>query len=195
MTAPTVRVSDDPRVLADVRAEADRRADAQYPRALARVRAGEWVFSEQRDALRHRRDRAAADLRAVLADSTVKPAGRVSAAITLAELGLPDGADAMLAFLSDPSPELRSAALVKLRRFEGRNVDLSPPDRAARVLALLDDPDPGVALAAATVAAERRLPGAADRVAARLASGSVTKPRAWAVHMDEVGDAPAQAQQ
>src|SRR4051794_9626418 len=127
MPAPSVRVSDDPARVAAVRAEADRLADRTYPGAVDRVRAGEWVFSEQVDALRHRRDRAGDDLRRVLADAAAPPAGRVSAATTLLNLGFADGEEAVLRFLADPDPALRAAALGKLRQFEGRHVDLSAP--------------------------------------------------------------------
>jgi hypothetical protein len=194
MSTPAVRVSDDPALVAAVRAEADRRADEAYPAALAAVRTCEWVYSEQRDALRHRRGRAVADLQALLTDRTASPAGRLTAATTLADLGFPDGEAAVLGFLADPDAGLRAAALVKLRRFEGRHVDLSPSDRAARVLAMIDDPDSTVALAAATVAVDRRMSGAADRVAARLAAGTVTDRREWAAKLAEVVDTPRQAE-
>src|SRR5436305_1496799 len=139
-TPPTVRVSDDPGLLAATRAAFEGQVDGLYPAALARVRLGEWVYLEQRDALRHRRGWAAADLRAVAADPTAPAAGRVSAALLLRDLGEPDGDALLTAALSDPSPGLRHAVLKALRQYGGRGYDLSPPERTAAVLALIDDP-------------------------------------------------------
>jgi hypothetical protein len=191
-TPPTVRVSDDPGLLAATRAAFEERIDKLYPAALARVRLGEWVYLEQRDALRHRRGRAVTDLRAVAADSKTPAAGRVSAALVLRDLGEPDGDALLTPALSDPSPAVRHAVLKALRQYGGRDYDLSPPERAGLVLELIDDPDPAVAAAAADVAVDRRLPGADARLALRLVRRP-DDPQAWALRLAQVADNPGAA--
>src|SRR5262245_18455033 len=98
-----VRISNDPNDVAAVRAAADAEADALYPQALAQVRSGGHLTPEQAHALRHRRDRAVGELRAVADDVAASPAGRVAAAVALSDLGDSGGAERAAAFLADPS--------------------------------------------------------------------------------------------
>jgi len=187
-----IRVSDDPTFIATVRAAARRTAEDSEGMAIAQVKAGDYVDYRAWDRLKEKPGEAWTAVRAVLDDPAATPAGKANAAIRLREFGDPAGEAYLVAALSDPSPVVRSAALEKLWTGDGDQVDMTTQDRRTLLLDLIDDPDPAVARNAHLAALWwRQLPGAADRVAARVAAGTAPNLREWAVHLAGRAEAPS----
>jgi hypothetical protein len=185
-------VSTDPSDVAAVRTAAGAEADVLYPQALEQVRAGGHLTPEQMHALRHRRARAARDLRAVADDVTASPAGRVAAAVALTDIGDAGGAERAAAFLADPSRELRIEALNRMNSGEG-DVDWSVPGSVEALFRLIGDADEQVALTAAALASLAQVPGADAPVLARLDAGRVTDRAQWAGALSGVAHTPEAA--
>jgi hypothetical protein len=80
------RVSDDPRDIAAVREWWERETDTLYAAALDEIRSDDYLGLEHHDALKQRRHRAVADLKAIMAGK--RPAAeKARAAGVLCELG------------------------------------------------------------------------------------------------------------
>lgn len=188
-----VHISNDPADVAAVRAAADAEADSLYPEAFERVRAGRYTTPDQIHALRHRRDRAARDLRAVADDATAAPAARVSAAVALTDVGDAGGAERAAGFLASPAHELQVEVLKRLNNGEGGAIDWSFPGCTEALLRLIGDADEQVALTAAALASLCQVPGASEPVIARLDSGRVTNRDVWVGALSGVADTPEAA--
>lgn len=187
-----VRVSDDPALLAAVRAAARRTAEGSDLMAVEQVRTGGYVNYKAWDALMGKPGEAWAAVRAILDDPAATPPGKANAAVRLRGFGDPAGEAYLIAALSDASPEVRSAALEKLWQGDGDQVDIAAPERRGVVLDLIDDPDPSVARNAMLAATLRQgLPGAADRIAARLEAGTAPDPAEWGLDLLGIAETPA----
>src|SRR4051812_18158577 len=187
-----VRVSDDPALLAAVRAAARRTAEGSDRMAVEQVRTGGHVNYKAWDALTGKPGEAWAAVRAILDDPAATPAGKANAAVRLRGFGDPAGEAYLIATLSDPSPGVRLTALEKLCEGDGDQIDMAAPERRGVLLDLIDDPDPSVARNAMLAATWRPgLPGAADRIAARLEAGTAPDPAEWGLDLLGIAETPA----
>jgi hypothetical protein len=187
-----VRSSTRPKDIAAIREAADAEADARYAPALASVRDGGYLLPDQIHALRHRRNRTAADLKAIADDATASPAGRAAAAVALADIRDPAGAERAAAFLTSPSRELQFETVKRLNGGSGE-IDWSIPGTREALLGLIRDADEHVALTGAALAQLARIPGAEAAVLTRIDCGHITGRAQWVGALSAVANTPEAA--
>jgi hypothetical protein len=178
-----IEVSDDPQMIAWTRQAYEADLDQRFAAAMGRVKTGEHIFLEFRDALEQRPARAADELRRLMTDEQASVKARAWAAEFLASLGHSDGEVFLLAGLNPTLPDRCTATVTVLDHWSSKNL-LSRPEIAARVLDLLrSSTDPAVIKQVVHICRWRNIPGAEEVVCAALLRGQ--EPR------EELGDALA----
>jgi HEAT repeat protein len=185
------RVSREPQVIGDpeqirwTHARFDVEIDQLYSQAMARVQAGDGLYSEHQLAFRMRKSKAQAELQAIVDNPAQRPVARTQAALELIELGSGTGEVFLFESLGSPSSELRLAALKTLKQWNF-HVDFSTAQRIERLLSMMDDNDESVASAAAELCGTRGIPGTEDKLIALLESHKPTNPERFAVSLAQV---------
>lgn len=162
-------VLDDADEIRKTRERYQRDLDARYATAIAQVQKGDWVFSEHVRALGARPEKAAADLKQVMNDTSKEAKTRAKAAEVLSRLKDPSGETFLYECLKSSDAELRLAALNCLGEYALRE-SVTQQGKSGQILKLLKDPDPRVVEVATRLCWSREIPGAEAALLAALRS-------------------------